>query len=126
MKARRHRTYLICFWLSLVTVFTHAVLPLGSPLARSAGSAFSAFTADVSLVPSRRGQSGKLKKQLSMAAEDSLSATSIEVDPSAGLPSIAPRGLDEPRPSGVVRTTVGTVYLLHIPVGFQSRAPPLA
>ena len=40
-------------WLSLATVVTPALDPVGSPLADSQGSAFNPFTSDVSLGPTR-------------------------------------------------------------------------
>lgn len=46
-------------WLLLAAIGTHAMLPVGSPLARSSGSAFSAATADVSLGPQRRQVAGQ-------------------------------------------------------------------
>lgn len=40
-------------WLLLALILLHALLPLGSPLARASGSAFSAATVEVSLAPPR-------------------------------------------------------------------------
>jgi len=54
--ARQSWTHLGCLWLLLITVFAHAVIPTGSPLARSQGSAFSISTTDVSLAPKRRAE----------------------------------------------------------------------
>ena len=42
-------------WLVLLTILVHAALPVGSPLSRTIGSAFSASTSDVSLSPQRKG-----------------------------------------------------------------------
>lgn len=42
-------------WLLLAAILTHALIPVGSPLARTSGSAFSATTLDVSLAP-RKGE----------------------------------------------------------------------
>ncbi len=53
--ARRNQAWLVWLWLLLATIATHAVLPSGSPLARTAGSAFSATTIDVTLTPQRKG-----------------------------------------------------------------------
>ncbi|QAY76039.1 hypothetical protein [Sphingosinicella sp. BN140058] len=44
---------MMAFWLLLASILAHALLPVGSPLARTSGSAFSASTADVSLGASR-------------------------------------------------------------------------
>lgn len=46
---------LIALWLILAAIFAHALLPVGSPMARIPGSAFSAATIDVALAPSRGG-----------------------------------------------------------------------
>ena len=43
----------MAFWLLLASILAHALLPVGSPLARTSGSAFSATTAEVALSPSR-------------------------------------------------------------------------
>jgi hypothetical protein len=40
-------------WLVMAAIFTHALLPTGSPVQRSAGSAFSASTIDVTTIPRR-------------------------------------------------------------------------
>jgi len=45
---------MVTVWLLLATILVHALLPGGSPIRRTSGSAFSAATADVSLGPSRR------------------------------------------------------------------------
>ena len=47
--APRTWLYLACLWLSIATALGHAIAPVGSPLARTAGSAFSASTTDVAL-----------------------------------------------------------------------------
>ena len=43
-----------CLWLILAAILAHAVVPVGSPLARTQGSAFSIATTDVSLAASRK------------------------------------------------------------------------
>lgn len=53
--APRTWLHLACLWLSLAMVLGHALAPVGSPLARSAGSAFSASTSDVALGSVRAG-----------------------------------------------------------------------
>lgn len=55
--APRTWLYLACLWLSIATALGHAVAPVGSPLARTAGSAFSASTTDVALAAPRIGLS---------------------------------------------------------------------
>jgi hypothetical protein len=51
--ARRNWAYAVFLWLSLATVLVPALGSSGSPLQPGEGSAFSAFTSDVSLGPSR-------------------------------------------------------------------------
>ena len=53
--APRTWLYLACLWLSIATALGHAVAPVGSPLARTSGSAFSAATTDVALAAPRTG-----------------------------------------------------------------------
>ena len=43
----------LAFWLLLLSIFTHAVVPAGAPLHRTPGSAFSATTAEVAIAPER-------------------------------------------------------------------------
>jgi hypothetical protein len=54
------RVQALALWLLLLSVLTHAVLPApGSPLNRTQGSAFSAWTAEVSLAPKRKSLPGE-------------------------------------------------------------------
>jgi hypothetical protein len=50
---RSERARIAWSWLLLVTIFLHALVPIGSPLARTNGSPFSASTIEVSTTPSR-------------------------------------------------------------------------
>src|SRR3954468_10373649 len=50
--APRHWANMLFLWLSLATVLVPAIGSSGSPLRLTEGSAFSAFTSDVSLGPS--------------------------------------------------------------------------
>jgi len=52
--ARTCKAWTAWLWLLLATICVHALLPVGSPLARSSGSPFSATTIDVSIAPSRK------------------------------------------------------------------------
>ena len=52
-------------WISLAVILTHALTPLGSAAVRGQGSAFSAFTADVSL----RAREGTVKRHKAAQAE---------------------------------------------------------
>ncbi|WP_114950741.1 hypothetical protein [Sphingosinicella terrae] len=51
--ARQQRSTIATLWLILAAIFAHALLPVGSPIERISGSAFSAATSDVSLAPGR-------------------------------------------------------------------------
>jgi len=42
------------FWLVMVAILAHALIPVGSPIQRTNGSAFSVSTVDVSIAPKRR------------------------------------------------------------------------
>jgi hypothetical protein len=57
--ALRKWGYVVFLWLSLGTAAVHAIVPLGSPLVPRSGSAFSAFTSDLSLGPQRGAQTEK-------------------------------------------------------------------
>lgn len=125
MSAWRHWTHLFCLWLSIATVFAHAVLPIGSPLTRSSGSAFSASTSDVSLGPARRGALGKHEK-LSIAPGEPSDGPSAPADFPIGLIPTAPESTAEP---GWLRTVLAAndaVLVGHVAVGFQPRGPPFA
>ena len=50
-------------WLSLAVVLTCALGSFGSPVQASSGSAFNAFTSDVSLGPSRASEPEKERKE---------------------------------------------------------------
>ena len=51
---RRNGVGIFPLWALILTIFAHALLPTGSALVRTPGSAFSASTSDVSLAPSRK------------------------------------------------------------------------
>jgi hypothetical protein len=124
--AARDYKWLLLPWLLLAAIFAHALLPVGSPLFRSNGSAFSASTVDVSLAPSRKDRPSEAKrdedaakadfasggpaKWASPAAEATQSSTASRADASrqpfhADIAGVMARG--EARP-------------------FQARAPPTA
>ena len=115
-----------CLWLSIATVFAHAVLPVGSPLARASGSAFSASTLEVALGPSRRDGPAQLRKQLSLEADESDSAADAPFDPPSGLLPSAAQSLAQPHLAIAVLAAPATTGLGHIPVGYRSRGPPRA
>lgn len=49
----------LAFWLLLLSIFTHAIVPAGSPLHRTPGSAFSATTAEVAIAPKRKSSASE-------------------------------------------------------------------
>lgn len=67
---RRRGTRSILRWLVLATIFAHALLPVGSPLVRTSGSAFSATTAEVSLAPSRKGKAAVAKREQQPSSDE--------------------------------------------------------
>ena len=52
-EARQRRPWIAAVWLLLAAIFAHALLPAGEPMSRVSGSAFSAATDDVTLLPTR-------------------------------------------------------------------------
>ncbi len=72
--APRTWLYLTCLWLLIATALGHAVAPVGSPLARTSGSAFSAATTDVAIGAPRIG----------LATAKPGAALDDDVGPSAG------------------------------------------
>jgi hypothetical protein len=88
----------MALWLLLLSIFTHAVLPAGSPVQGRPGSAFSASTADVSLAPTRRSLAGD-QFQLG-TADDESSKGSAPPDPAilSGAFTAAPAGQAAPAP----------------------------
>lgn len=50
---------LMWLWLLLVSIAAHAMLPVGSPMVRSKGSAFSATTFEVAITPKRKARTNR-------------------------------------------------------------------
>jgi len=125
MPARRNRsrTYFAFLWLSLATIFAHALLPAGSPLARVQGSAFSFATTDVSLAPKRRDAAVKDVAQSRTSRPDDANAGSNQFGPKAALFAAAPLSLLAPGPviAGAIpaRGTAPDLY-----AAYRARAPP--
>jgi hypothetical protein len=61
--APRHRVRSFALWLSLAVVLTCALGSFGSAVQASTGSAFNAFTIDVSLGPSRASEPEKERRE---------------------------------------------------------------
>lgn len=104
----------------LVVISVHAVTPLGQPLQRVAGSAFSAETADVSL---RSGQRNVVVKQGEVPRQPAVPLATVW---STGLPPLAAavpaakpatRGLGSTGPPLTARISFGPL---------SPRAPPAA
>lgn len=120
--ARAPRTWLFlaCLWLSIATALGHAVVPAGTPFEKNSGSAFSAWTTDVSLGPVRTA-TGLLKRAEAAGGQDDtafgpdappLTASSPAVPQSAAGKALHVRAPGRPVPS-------------FPPVrSFDARAPP--
>lgn len=66
--ASRHWLRSFALWLSLAVVLTCALGSFGSPVQASSGSAFNAFTSDVTLGPTRASEPEKQRKEQSPGA----------------------------------------------------------
>ena len=118
------RVYGPTLWLLLLSIFTHAFVPLGSPLDRGAGSAFSISTGEVSLAAKKRNPIKNRQAQIRAADDigpDGAGATAYRfVSPAAGQftppPSAEPAG-SIARPPAVFASQRGAAP-------FSARAPP--
>ena len=109
----QQRPFIAAVWLLLAAIFAHALLPVGTPMSKLSGSAFSAGTVDVSLQPVRSSvfSSPPLQDETSRSGadggdgpslDDVLSARSdrrLALAPHAGL-SRATESLPILRPAG--------------------------
>lgn len=115
---KRQHPPLAALWLILAAIFAHALLPVGSPMARTLGSAFSATTLDVSLAP--RGETLTLLIQKGAGSSAGLAGPDPALSPAAVLS--APSGL-----SAVARTSApagpASPELRQPPVRSQPYAP---
>lgn len=125
MFGSRRTAFLLCLWMSLATIVGHAVIPHGSPVDRSRGSAFSFATSDVAIGAKRRAPAGKSKRAFGTSPEER---------------QIAPGGA--PGAAIVVRSSPGPIARTSVrapshesedrldsesrAIGYRSRAPPLA
>jgi hypothetical protein len=122
--ALRGWSFLTCVWLSLTTVIAHAVLPVGSPLARRPGSAFSITTHDVSLRPSSRLVAGKARRLLAGDATDPKAAAGDAGDEKVWFAAeIVPALGSAPSAEHRLRPAVAPPESVFRPV-FRARAPP--
>ena len=109
--ARGTRAFALSLWILLATILGHALMPVGSPMARAAGSAFSASTADVALGTSRREAVSKMGEALEPPARISGPAGALIAW------AIAP---------GWTRDAPARPYLHSGAQPFDARGPPAA
>lgn len=113
----------LAFWFLLLSIFTHAVVPTGSPLQRISGSAFSATTAEVAIAPKRK-TIGTEQAEVGGRVEGSSHGAGTGEPPSLHLAheSLSPRMAAQGTPP-----LIGAVSA-RIPHGgaapFSARAPP--
>ena len=113
----------LAVWLLLLSIFTHAVVPTGSPLQRTSGSAFSASTAEVAIAPKRKTVRTEQAELSDADAASSEGAGSGDRSPLPVEDESFPR-------SGIAREATlvfGTAWV-GVPKGgaapFSARAPP--
>ena len=70
-------------WLTLATVLGHAIAPVGSPIARTSGSAFSVSTDDVALGAARAEPPAKIKRVQDGAGDEFTAAGDLAMLPVA-------------------------------------------
>lgn len=120
--AGRRSPWLVSLWLLFATIVFHAVVPTGSPLTRTAGSAFSATTSDVVLAPKRKDRltEQKMEGRKSDSGEDG--ATAGKAFEPAGWRS------NEERPAAILLPAIAlTLYQPRISQEhgkLGARAPP--
>ncbi|HTU11153.1 MAG TPA: hypothetical protein VMG08_09680 [Allosphingosinicella sp.] len=114
------RTWLrrISLWLSLAIVLTCALGSFGSPARATSGSAFNAFTSDVSLGPQRASAPEKDRQEQTPASGGTGQAKALPAAtliPAAALPAAIPSASDPalPRPVFSIAGALG------------ARGPPL-
>ena len=122
--APHRRTSHALLWLALAIIFTHALVPTGSPLRKSSGSAFNPFTAEVALGPKRADTPGKERHAPAISsAGDGIDLSQVEPPSAVALFNLA----YEPRASGASSSRPALA-----PSGrpgrraFEARAPPSA
>lgn len=91
--ATRHWLKGFALWLALAVVLTCALGSFGSPVQASTGSAFNAFTSDVTLGPSRASEPEKERKEQTPGAGGAgqakiLRAASLVVAPPPAGPAL--------------------------------------
>jgi hypothetical protein len=118
-RAPRHLLYLILLWLTAATVAAHAVVPVGSPVERRSGSAFSAATSDVTLAGQRTGSA--LIKRDQAGPDDPGFGDPPALIWAAAVPALqVATAAPYPDPSAAPFTRTAA------PSSFRARAPPYA
>lgn len=118
------RTRALALWLLLFSIFTHALVPIGSPLQRANGSAFSAFTSEVSLSPDRKAQARQQRQLQDAGGEGSDGGDPSGDDlaraaPAALAPQLAQQSRFAAAPAAEPAAEGGAA-------AFDARGPPLA
>ncbi|TFI60091.1 hypothetical protein E2493_02265 [Sphingomonas parva] len=117
------RTHGLALWLLLLSIFTHAFVPAGSPLHKISGSAFSAATAEVSLAPSR-SPAAKKSPQLKAADEPRFDDAAPHDPPLAPAAVLSPVAF-APLAGPVAAPSASRLAPLGADVSpFAPRAPP--
>lgn len=119
----RDRTRILSAWLLLLSILVHALVPVGSPLVRGWGSAFSAGTVDVSLAGSRKSE----KSTVARAVTDGAADVAADDPPGTALAGET----RTPAPALIVDDTVlvvrsGPPLSAAARTAFKARAPPFA
>lgn len=112
----------LAMWLLIAAIVVHAFLPLGSPLQRGSGSAFSASTSDVATRPRR--QSDRLGAEASCRTDHedvAAGAGDGQCDPFVATASASASA--EPAAAAPFRDTPDLVPGAGAPT-YRARAPP--
>ena len=119
---RRAGMQALSLWLLLLSILTHALIPTGSPLQRTAGSAFSATTSEVSLAPRRQLATDQAELRNGSRGSDEGAGSPEPETLSASAPAIVPPAI---APSGVVLRGFDFIGDPGGAAPFDARAPPL-
>lgn len=114
---------MLFLWLTAATVLAHALVPVGSPLTRTAGSAFSASTTDVAVRPGKKRAPSEAACETRSAGDEGCASEG------ASAPALVAQ-LANPAPphgssSGFSRTESTTAPSSQA-FAFRARAPPRA
>ena len=113
----------LAFWLLFLSIFTHALVPAGSPLHRTSGSAFSATTTEVAIAPKRKPLSAK-EVQSGAGDEGSSEGAGGTDDPLLTLFGGSAPTFRASDPAQTLWPTVSSRSLDGGAAPFSARAPP--